>query len=166
MNTAKKLSTTEQTIADYLAEQRITYTVTPVGETKRDEWACDEWRVTLAKRNAPPVFAPNNLGKKTGEFETRFYTGLGHRAKPAKRMSWDNEPRPVAPSAATVLHSMLGDAQGAEHPFDCWCADYGYDTDSIKALGTYNACCEIRRQVNALFTREQRDALRAMLEDF
>ena len=156
-NTAETL-TADQSVAAYLAEQRIEYTATLVGETNRDGWTCDEWRVTLTKRA--------QSGGKAADMDTRYFTGTGHRAKPRKRMSWDNSPRPVTPTAASVLHSLLLDAQGAEQPFDHWAADYGYDTDSIKALGIYNACCDIRRDLYKLLSNEQRETLRTMLEDY
>lgn len=156
-NTAPEM-TTDETVAAYLAAQSITYAAALVGETKRDSWACDEWRIRLEKRA--------QSGKVAASMETRFYTGLGHRAKPKRRKSWDDSPRPVAPTAASVLYSLLADAQGAEQPFDYWAADYGYDTDSIKALNTYNACCEVRRQVNAFFTHAEREQLRTMLENY
>lgn len=156
-NTAPEM-TAEEAVAAHLATHGITYAAALVGETKRDGWTCDEWRVSFTKRA--------QSGGKIAEMETRFYTGTGHRKAPAKRASWTNEPRPVAPTAANVLHSLLMDAQGAEQPFDYWAADYGYDTDSIKALNIYNACCDIRRQVNTFFTRDEREQLRAMLEDY
>lgn len=164
-NTAETL-TADQSVAAYLAEQRIDYTAALVGETNRDGWICDEWRVTLTKRAAPAEYTPNKPGKALASMDTRYFTGTGHRAKPRKRMSWDNSPRPVAPTAASVLYSLLLDAQGAEQPFGYWAADYGYDTDSIKALGIYNACCEIRRDLYKLLSNEQRETLRTMLEGY
>lgn len=167
MNTAtQQAKTTDETVTEYLAAQRISFTATLVGETKRDSWTCDEWRVTIARHDAPPAFAPNATGKKIAELETRYYTGTGHRKAPAKRMSWDNAPRPVAPSAASVLHGLLLDAHSAEQPFDYWCSDFGFDTDSRKALDVYEACCTIRRDLYKLLTTEQRDTLRTMLEDY
>lgn len=167
MNTAaQQAKTTDETVAEYLAAQRIAYTATLVGETKRDNWTCDEWRVQFTRHDAPPAHAPNATGKKTAELETRYYTGTGHRKTPKKRMSWDNAPRPVTPTAANVLYSLLMDAQGAEQPFDYWCSDFGYDTDSRKALSVYEACCAIRRDLYKLLTTEQRDTLRTMLEDY
>lgn len=159
------MNATDQAIADYLTAASIDYTAALMGETTRDEWACDEWRVTFTKRAQP--------GGKPAEIETRFYTGTGHRKTTKGRKSTDphgrfssDATRPVTPTAANVLHSLLMDAQGAEQPFDYWAADYGYDTDSIKALNIYNACCEIRRQVNTFFTYAEREQLRAMLEDY
>lgn len=174
MKTAtQQAKTADETVADYLVAQRISFTATLVGETKRDSWTCDEWRVTIARHDAPPAFAPNATGKKTAELETRYYTGTGHRkaikgrksADPHGRFSNDSL-RPVAPSAASVLHSLLMDAQGAEQPFDYWCSDYGYDTDSRKALDVYEACCTIRRDLYKVLTTEQRETLHTMLEDY
>lgn len=161
----------DKTVADYLAAQGVTFAAVLTGETKRDDWTCDGWRVRFEKRA--------QSGGKVGELATEYFTGNGHR-QPLKRApkapanqrsiayeQWAREwLKPTAPTAASVLYSLLADAAGAEQPFDYWAADYGYDTDSIKALNTYNACCEIRRQVNAFFNQEEREQMRAMLEDY
>lgn len=138
--------------AEYLAAQGVTFAARLLGETKRDSWTCDEWRVSFLRNKAP--------------IETAYYTGTGHRAKPAKRMSWDNAPRPVAPTAGSVLYSLLLDASGADENFFDWCANYGYDSDSRKALATYEACCIIRADVNKFFTAAERAELAAILEDY
>lgn len=163
----------ETAVSQYLAEQGVSFVAVALGQTKRDGWDCDEWRATLTKRA--------QSGGKMAELSQPFYTGLGHRKSKVRmppdiarlgprilaRVEWENANlKPVAPSAASVLYSLLLDAQGAEQPFDYWASDYGYDTDSIKALNIYNACCEVRRQVNAFFSHEQREKLRELLEDF
>jgi len=131
-------------VAEYLETSGATFVAVLLGETKRDNnWTCDEWRVHFRRVGKPAI-------------ETAFYTGTGHR----------KGGKPAEPTAASVLYSLILDAQGAEQPFDYWCADYGYDQDSRKALATYDACCAIRRQVNAFFTRDEREQLRAMLEDY
>lgn len=158
----------EQALAvdEYLQQHRITFAAVLVGETDRDGWTCDEWRVHLTKHAEPNEYTPSRPGKTRVTFSTPYFTGTGHRAKPRKRMSWDTSPRPVAPTAASVLRCLISDAQGAEQPFDYWCADYGYDTDSMKALNTHNACCNIRRELAAIFTATERAELAAMLEDY
>lgn len=161
-NTAPEM-TTDETFAAYLAAQGVKFSAICTGETKRDGWTCDGWRVRL-----------DRIGK---ELATDYFTGTGHRKpakgaprKPASKFEirqWElRYLKPTTPTAASVLHSLLLDSQGAEQPFDYWAADYGYDTDSIKALNIYNACCEIRRQVNAFFTHAERETLRTMLEDY
>lgn len=172
----RKLTETEQAVADYLAAQNVNFSAVLVGATTRDNWQCDEWRVTVSKHNP----APNSTGKKTAEYQTAYFTGTGHRqsAQPMPAHV-KNSPRsmaaeewrrqylrPVAPCAASVLYSLLSDAQGAEEPFDYWCSNYGYDFDSIKALNTYNACCEVRRELYKVFSAEQRAQLQQLLEDY
>ncbi len=39
-----------------------------------------------------------------------------------------------------VLHSLVMDASACEQSFEDWCADFGSDSDSIRALETYRAC--------------------------
>lgn len=157
----------ETAVSQYLEEQGVEFGAFLIGADNRDGWECDGWRVWFERKGADTLKAP-------------FFTGIGHRA-PLKRApkpptankrsaayeNWAHQwLKPVAPSAASVLYSLLSDAQGAEQPFDYWAADYGYDTDSIKALNIYNACCEVRRQVNAFFSHEQREKLRELLEDY
>ena len=144
--------------AEYLAAQGVTFSTRALGETSRDGWTCDEWRVAFEKRA--------QSGAKTGELKTAFYTGTGHRAKPAKRMSRDNAPRPVAPTAGSVLYSLLLDASGADENFHDWCDSFGYDSDSRKALATYEACCINRKDVHKFFTAAERAELAAILEDY
>jgi hypothetical protein len=48
------------------------------------------------------------------------------------------------PTVDEVLDSIASDARGVvEQDFRDWCGDYGYDTDSIKALKTFKACQKI-----------------------
>ena len=148
--------------AEYLAAQGVTFSARLLGENNRDGWTCDEWRVAFQR-----VHLDSRLPvRDKAALETAYYTGTGHHAKPAKRTSWDNAPRPVAPTAASVLYSLLQDASGADENFHDWCANYGYDTDSRKALATYEACCIIRADVNKFFTVSERAELAAILEDY
>lgn len=39
-----------------------------------------------------------------------------------------------------VVAALLHDASGADNTFEDWCADYGYDTDSRRAMDTYLTC--------------------------
>ena len=80
--------------------------------------------------------------------------------------AYDKTPRPVTPTAASVLYSLLADASADGESFSDWCTNYGYDTDSRKALATYEACCMIRADVNKFFTTAERAELAAILEDY
>ena len=92
-----------------------------------------------------------------------YYTGIGHRVKSGfrtesgytfeemKRKNLSEEgiksfckiSKPVSPRLDDLLHCLTSDAQASEQSFEDWCGDFGYDTDSIKALDTYRECQKI-----------------------
>lgn len=129
--------TTDEKVAEYLTSIGIPYTATYAGATVRENWKCDVWRCKLANQ----------------EFE--FFTGLGHR-----------NPKPVPPSAASLLYSLILDRSAGTQTFDNWCAEIGYDPDSRKALATYLACQANAVKLERVFTSEQLAELETMLEDY
>jgi hypothetical protein len=83
-----------------------------LGQTKRDDWDCNEWKATL------------RYGKK--QLTTPFYTGMAISE----------------PSEDDILSSLLLDKScydNARH-FEDFANELGYDTDSRKAEKIYNAC--------------------------
>jgi len=46
------------------------------------------------------------------------------------------------PTVSDILYSLVMDASAESESFPNWCDNYGYDTDSRKALETYLACQE------------------------
>lgn len=85
---------------------------------KSDNWqeTADQWCITI-----------NGIG-----FE--YYTGIGHRDKKTDR--------PQKPELSGVLSSLAFGAGACDESFDDWCSNFGFDTDSRKALETYLACQE------------------------
>lgn len=61
-----------------------------------------------------------------------YYTGKGLRKKG----------KPTKPALGDVLYALVLDASACEDSFEDWCSNYGYDTDSRKALDTYLDCQE------------------------
>ena len=51
----------------------------------------------------------------------------------------DEEPAP-----ADVLAALVRDGAGTAAPFEEWAAEYGYDTDSLRAFRTYETCQQVR----------------------
>lgn len=65
------------------------------------------------------VFAENHIGKLPGA-------------------------KPIKPDFPDVLYALVSDASVLDSgSFEDWASEYGYDTDSRKAEGTYRACLEI-----------------------
>jgi hypothetical protein len=140
-----------------------------LGERKRDDWTHDAWAITFTR-------TPGNIAE---DFD--YCTGTGHRKSkrpmPADiarlrpnilaRVEWERyNLKPVRPDEAGVLHSLVMDAQADDMSFSNWCDDYGYDTDSRKALATYEACCECAKKLRRLFSRAEIEALRELLQDY
>lgn len=163
----------DKAVSDYLATIGVEFSTVLVGATKRDQWDCDQWRIKLEKRA--------QSGGKVADMETDYFTGVGRRkskrpmpayiarlgARIVARVEWEKANiRPVTPEAAGVLYSLLLDASGADGNFLDWCDAYGYDSDSRKALATYEGCCVSRAQLHKLFTTTERAELAAMLEDY
>jgi hypothetical protein len=122
-----------------------------VRETKREDWACDQWEVTIEWSNQ----------RGNGQFVTDYYTGLGLRSKPKQSLV---ESRPIRPKIAEVLHSLFLDASASDYNFSDWCEEYGYSDDSIKALNTYKQCLEIATNLRKAFDAETRKQIEEVIE--
>lgn len=119
-----------------------------VARTRRDEWECYEWRVTVSS--------------KAGTWTVPYYCGLGHATKPKHSFM---PSKPIAPSVDDVLHSLILDASAANENFKDWCANYGYSDDSIGALNTYRECLNTATMLRKHFGRETIAELETQLQD-
>lgn len=162
----------ETAITEYLATKNIKFAVAGGLATKRDDWECDAWVCSFERVR----------DGKTITINTDFFTGTGHRVltaygKQAIRNAGKSSARyveslkrehsrAVAPHVASVLHSLLMDASGAEQNFHDWCGDFGCDSDSIKALTMYNACCEVLTKLRGFFTGTERTEMQDILQDY
>jgi hypothetical protein len=147
----------DDTVARLLLESGVSFSAIFRGEKKNalgGTHPMDKWECRFS------------CGLRAEEFE--FYTGVGLRAEPTEmdktraRISFpglsakdiqnrtiygrrylaeiEKARKPKAPTAASVLHSLMRDSSAASQSFDSWCSEYGYDTDSRKAYATYEAC--------------------------
>lgn len=69
------------------------------------------------------------------------------------------------PKPADVIHSLLMDGDADDcRDFEEWASNYGYDSDSISALRTYEVCCQIgrtlRTEMGVDWLKQARDAFR------
>ena len=159
----KNQSETEQKIIGFLQSVRVRFDISQAGENlKRDGWACDGWRVTFEK------VPPSSYDMCASE-SFDFFTGLGHRHNPYKKghyMHATHGARAVLPHVAVVVHSLILDSGAAEMSFYQWCAEYGFDSDSIKALRTYQDSEREAEQLARIFTRADVAAMRDILADY
>lgn len=159
----------ETAVAEYLAAQGVTFSATGGVATKRDDWDCDQWSISFTRAGNPTLLS-------------EFFTGTGHReltraglfeiqragkcsAIYLARLKAAHS-KPVAPCAANALHSLLLEACSAEQNFIDWCDELGYDNDSLKARGVYDACSKTLQKIRAFFTGAERAALQKLLQDY
>lgn len=98
-----------------------------------------------------------------GRISLDYKMGLAHVIK--AKFSWVQD-RPKPPTLETVLHSLTLDSEAREMSLEDWCDAFGYDSDSIKALNTYQACCESAKKLNSIYTREEIKQIKEALQDF
>lgn len=170
-----------ETVAAIVQRASVSFSARYIGQTKRDEWDCDEWRVSFAYPGKPAEELP-------------FFTGLGLRAAPTewakmqarhafsgltqndieRRTAYGRRylaeverlRKPQAPHVADVLHSLILDSSAVGQSFRDWCVDYGYSDDSIKALAKYRACQESADTLRRIFKPETVAALSVALQDY
>lgn len=106
---------------------------------------------------------PPRLTKKADKSVRDMQAILGRVGFPIKDLYATFTP---VPASAGVIWSLLLDSSASNESFDDWCADFGYDTDSRKALETYLACQQNGTKLRKVFTRSQLSTLQAMLEDY
>jgi hypothetical protein len=60
------------------------------------------------------------------------------------------------PTAADILDCLASDCSGIDNArgFEDWASDYGYDTDSRKALATYEQCVKQAAELQRLLGRD------------
>ena len=137
-------------------------------------WQHDKWMIIL------------DGGRITSEYST----GTGHRVAlrqygcrerfktvMSKQYKQDKEnlitvnkrieacSKPVAPNLDDILYSLVMDSSAIDETFEDWCADFGYDEDSIKANETYRACQKSAKTLKQLGFNDL-DALRDMFQDY
>lgn len=166
----------------YLNELGILPAITHLGsETNDDNWQHDSWLVSFPKKGS----------NRNIPFE--FNTGLGHRVKAKQfcklpKLTEDEKAigvtridntqiysytrsdtfysLAVTPTAASVLYCLLMDSQCGEECFESFCDEFGYDTDSRKALETYLECQAIGAKLQRVFTYNELNILRELLGDY
>jgi len=117
-------------------------TINPVGEVASpwdDGRRADKWAVVINGQGFTP-------------WKLDYFTGLGCR--------------PETPTKSDVLHSLLMDADAGLSTFKDWCADFGYNDDSIKALETYKACVRTYQDLILQVGLDGMEDLKTLLEDY
>ena len=110
---------------------------------KTDEDLKDDWKKGANKYQVKISY----FGKF---YVTDYYMGMALTREPDKK---------------DILYSMLMD-NVSDMDFDEFCAEFGYDNDSIKALKIYEACQRETKALYNMFESDEIDMLRELLEDY
>lgn len=130
-------------ITDTMPKRRtygIEISSTFVARVDDAEWPHFEWRVTLTREGKTRVLPYKmGLGHVTTKCGKRVETHRRHVHRPCDHARCQGELKPTPPDLYDVLTSLKADDTQGE-TFEDWCGNYGYDTDSRKAMDTYLAC--------------------------
>lgn len=126
-----------------LRENNIVFEAFYTGKQTRDKWDCDAW---ICRFSIVPG--------KSASFE--YFTGLGHR----------KNDKPVRPCASDVLYSLVMDSSAENESFEYWCSNYGFDTDSRKALDTYLQCQSNGKKIRTILGNSLLSKISELLQDY
>lgn len=129
------------TIQEFIKAHGITGTIKRI-ETRPDQGINDdaEWN-----RTANHYRVRIRKGKKS--FQTYYSTGSG----------WTKDPE-----LSDVLDSLGSDCSSVEFEnFQGFCKEFGYDTDSLRALRTYKACERVSKRLKDMLG----DAVQTLMYD-
>lgn len=149
-------------ITEILSHAGVRFSAVYMGEKKNalgGTGTMDRWECTFERVEDFPEMI---------EFD--FFTGLGLREPPRNTLRntsrWMAQAKPQAPHPADLLYSLTRDAEACDMSFGTWCNKFGCDTDSRKALETYEACQRDGDKLRDFFTREQIEAFANVLQDY
>jgi hypothetical protein len=71
------------------------------------------------------------------------------------------------PTVDEVLYSLYMDSDVLNYrSFSEWAGEFGYDVDSIKAREIYDACQKIAVVFDSMFSKQQKEELQELLQDY
>lgn len=162
----------EKKVADFIESMGVKIHATHIGLVLSDEWANDAFIVEI-KRNKVSRLFDYKMGighrklTKNGAIKLRDSRYDGRREAALREILLDSNYSTITPpTAASVLHSLLLDAQSTGETFENWALCYGYDADSRKAEAIYHACLENSRKISAIFSASEMESLDDMLRDY
>ena len=133
-----------------------------LGEILEDKQKMDSFQVTLSYqgREMTTTFKMglgHRIVDKIARYELDKY-GLGKYAgkkipyniKSSYRVILEKFPKATQPEIADVLYCLLSDALYGQDTFEDFCYNYGYDTDSRKALEIYLVCQKTEKDLRKL----------------
>ena len=125
--------------------REIDATITHMGLTIKRDWdnrIADMYRVTIAGHEVPYFcgIGRRKLLSWLANSEERNCLKHNYHDKRKQIKHIERATSVKLPGIDDILYCLVLDAAAAEMSFEDWCSDYGYDTDSRKALHTFLDC--------------------------
>lgn len=114
---------------------------TGLGHSK-SPYTLDAARCIKSSIFGKPKPVPGYLLTSISKDQARDFLGVFNMSKVQWNAERLNYIHVKVPRVKDILWSLYIDASGAQESFDDWCSNYGYDTDSRRALDIYLACQE------------------------
>lgn len=106
----------------------------------------DHWRVTISY-NGKSYSTEYHTGTGSRKLITqvkkegnRYYNRIAGQFKTELEACKAQWLKLIDPTLADVMHNLLSDGSCVEGTFEDFCSEFGYDTDSRRALDTYLTC--------------------------
>lgn len=166
----------------------ISATFVPLSRSRHaTTWQSLNWRVTVQRNGRDIITTDYAQGAGHCPADKRAFTlasgkpdrhmrekaiaaecETGYRqAYPGDRLQLMRRQPIPPPKAEDVLYSLVNEASVLDcASFEDWCADYGYNADSIKARATYDACIASALQLRAAVGDDGMRTLREAFNDY
>uniref|UniRef100_A0AAU8GHY2 Uncharacterized protein n=1 Tax=Salmonella phage vB_SEnST11_KE22 TaxID=3161173 RepID=A0AAU8GHY2_9CAUD len=185
-----KITFNDQDVAvfNFLKEKGVNFTAQYVGINNDPQWQADLFMVTFEKggktyRTDFKTGTGHRIGRHTGltatdkkeiakvgatvaQVDQKNWTRDDYKRNDNKQYSFGYRVYVATPCAANVLYCLLSDMDCANETHADFCANLGYDEDSRKGLEIYLACQKVGEELRKIFTGEDLETLREMLEDY
>lgn len=149
---------------DLVTDIKDIVTIRFISRAPGNDWETGSHDVAPSGRR--PIIVPKGATYYLDVLNNRGDVVLSNaRYQVGSGLTHDKAGREVAPDALGIMHSFWIDASGADEPFDDWCLDLGYDTDSRKALETYLACQTTYAALRKGLTADERELIAGFVED-
>ncbi|NBW19380.1 MAG: hypothetical protein EBR82_66535 [Caulobacteraceae bacterium] len=124
-------------------------------KAKSDNWhdTAHEWRIVINGQTLSYFTGITHREMRKGAFsgEHAEYKRLKNaNLTDCEGANFIAVSKATPPSVKDVLYSLVMDSSACFESFDDWCANYGYETDSRKALETYLACQQSWQKLRTL----------------
>ena len=121
-----------------------------LGQRTETDWSHFAWRVLI---NGQAFEYKTGMGHATSKANPRNNCFYNRKPKDRECVSSDTHWVHV-PAIDDILECLFSDVDAGSVSFNDFCADFGYNSDSLKALDTYRACMDTATRLRSALGAE------------